>query len=211
MKKKAVKLMSILLAAALLVCASVGGTLAWLSAKTETVTNTFTVGNINITLTESDSLQDTDGNLLTNSYKMIPGGPIVKDPKVKIETGSEDCWLFVKIEEGDGAANLITTDAGTAETYITYAVDSEWSALAGNPGVYYRKTGDGNTVINTAYSILAGDKVMVKDTVTKAMMEEAEDVAKLSLKFTAYAVQSDNVTDVAEAWYAATHDGAPQP
>ena len=209
MKKKAVKLMSILLAAALLVCASVGGTLAYLSAKSETVVNTFTVGNINIKLEETKG--DGDADLLNNSYKMIPGGPIPKDPKVTIESGSEDCWLFVKIEEGDGEKNLIAKGDGTAETYITYSVATGWTAVPNETDVYYRKTNDDHTEIGTAYSILSGDQVLVKDTVTKAMMEKAEDVAKLSLKFTAYAVQLTNVDDVEEAWYVATHDGAPQP
>ena len=43
--------------------ASVGGTLAWLKASTDPVTNTFTVGDINIDLTETTG----------NNYKIIPG------------------------------------------------------------------------------------------------------------------------------------------
>ena len=41
------------LALTLLIGCSLGGTIAWLMDKTETVTNTFTVGDINIDLTET--------------------------------------------------------------------------------------------------------------------------------------------------------------
>ena len=85
MKKKITLLLSLVLAVAM----GIGGTLAWLTAKTEAVKNTFTVGNINITLTET-----------TTNYKMVPGQTIAKDPKVTVKAGSEACWLFVKIAVG---------------------------------------------------------------------------------------------------------------
>ena len=92
------KALFIMLSAALIVCATVAGTLAWLTDKTEPVVNTFTVGDINITLTESENLD----------LKMVPGQTITKDPKVTVKDGSEACWLFVKVEEV-GAISTITT------------------------------------------------------------------------------------------------------
>ena len=67
---------------------TIGGTLAWLTDTTEPVTNTFTYGDINITLAET-----------TEVYKMVPGNSISKDPSVTVESGSEACWLLVKVEE----------------------------------------------------------------------------------------------------------------
>ena len=72
---------------------TIGGTLAWLTDTTEPVTNTFTYGDINITLAET-----------TEVYKMVPGNSISKDPSVTVESGSEACWLFVKVENGLGNA-----------------------------------------------------------------------------------------------------------
>ena len=74
-------------ACALCVGLGVAGTLAWLTDKTESVTNTFTTSNINITLTETTG----------SNYQMIPGFTITKDPKVTVSAGSEDCYLFVKL------------------------------------------------------------------------------------------------------------------
>ena len=56
------------LAVVLVLCCAVGGTLAWLTQKTDAVVNTFTVGDINITLTETE-----------REYKMVPGNTIDKE------------------------------------------------------------------------------------------------------------------------------------
>ena len=54
-KKKGVstKVFLSLLALVLVVGCAVGGTIAWLTAKTDPVVNTFTYGKINIALTET--------------------------------------------------------------------------------------------------------------------------------------------------------------
>lgn len=83
--KKKLALASAIVAVAVF---AAGATLAWLTDKTETITNTFTVGNVDISLEET-----------TSDYKMVPGNTIAKDPKITVEAGSEACWLFVKIDE----------------------------------------------------------------------------------------------------------------
>ena len=184
MKKKAVKLLSILLAAALLIGASVGGTLAWLSAKSETVTNTFTVGNINIKLEETKG--DDDADLLNNSYKMVPGATIDKDPKVTVLNNSEACYLFVEVKE-----------SASLDTFITYEMAVGWEPVTGETDVYWRThaaVDAGDTL--EGISVLKGDAVTVKNTVTKEHMDnlKAGTLAAPTLTFTAYAVQSDNLT-----------------
>ena len=60
-------------ALALVICVAIGATLAWLVDKTDDVTNTFTYGNIDITLTETWNT-DTDGDETNDAWvaKMIP-------------------------------------------------------------------------------------------------------------------------------------------
>ena len=177
-KGVATKTMFMILAVVLIVGISVGGTLAWLTATTGPVVNTFTVGDINITLAET-----------TTDYKMVPGSTIEKDPEVTVLKDSEACWLFVKIEE---STNL--------DSFITYSVADGWTALTGVSGVYYREVPA--TTADTAFSVLANDQVTVKDTVTKAMMNELQNdgATQPTLTFTAYAVQKDNVATAADAW-----------
>lgn len=86
-----------------LVCVSVMGTLAYLTDE-EVVTNTFTVGDIDITLDESkvgtDGVIIGDDRVDGNTYHLIPGKEYVKDPIVHVTEGSENCYVFVKVENG---------------------------------------------------------------------------------------------------------------
>lgn len=175
MKKK---ILVACLCVALAVLTIAGTTLAYLTATTDSVENTFTVGNIDITLTET-----------TRDYKMVPGSPIAKDPKVTVKAGSEACWLFVKVEE---STNL--------DDFITYTIADGWTALTGEDGVYYCEVSA--TTTNTDYAVLKDNQVTVNTTVTKAMMDalQVEGTTQPTLTFTAYAVQKAGFTTAAAAW-----------
>ncbi len=175
MKKKA---LLCAVAVVLVLCCAIGGTLAWLTAKTDPVTNTFTVGDISIELKET-----------TKDYKMVPGNTIAKDPKVTVKAGSEACWLFVKVEKSE---NL--------DRFISYKIADGWQALTGVDGVYYREVDATTAKAGAAYSVLANDSVTVKDTVTKTDMNGLTAATYPTLTFTAYAVQKDNIADAATAW-----------
>ena len=113
MKKS--KAILLALCALLLVAASVMGTLAYLTS-TATVTNTFTVGKVEITLDEAKvnvngqkldvegDVYDKDGGVAlaprvqSNDYKLMPGHEYVKDPVIHVAAGSSDCFLFVKVD-----------------------------------------------------------------------------------------------------------------
>lgn len=166
-----------LLALVLVIGCVAGGTVAWLVATSDTVTNTFTYGNIDIALTETTG----------KDYKIIPGKDIPKDPKVTVKGGSEACWLFVKVEE----SGTFVADK------VTYAIDKDWTALEGEKGVYYRKVAA--VTADTDFSVLEGNKITVKDTLTKG---DIKDIAATNptLTFTAYAVQQENIADAATAW-----------
>ena len=172
MKKKAFLSMA---AVILVLCCAVGGTLAWLTDKTNSVTNTFTVGDINITLAET-----------TSDYKMVPGNTIEKDPKVTVKAGSEACWLFVKVVKSSNFG-----------TFMTYEMADGWTALTGNDGVFYREVAAATT--DTDFAVLKNNQVKVLDTVTKEMLT-GQGFTAPTLTFTAYAVQKDNIGTAAEAW-----------
>jgi len=152
----------------------IGTTFAWLTAKTDPITNTFTVGDINITLTEGDALD----------LKMIPGKTITKDPKVTVKAGSEACWLFVKIEK---SANF--------DDYMTFAVADGWTEL--ESGVYYREVDAVDA--DTDFNVIKNNQVKVSEDVTKTELQAAASSAP-TLTFTAYAVQQEGVADATTAW-----------
>ena len=204
------KSVALVLSLVLLVGGVIGGTVAWLTAKTDEVKNVFTTSDIGVTLEET-----------TNTYKMIPGWTIAKDPKATVTSGSEDCYLFVKVEETGGN---VTVDGETYKfgNFIAYAIEEGWETLntTDYPGVYY-KVIDNEDEKNKAYNILgagaytdatgvkyewADNQVLTKPEVTKEMMAaiDKDPTQKPKLTFTAYAVQlyKNNTTKftAAEAW-----------
>lgn len=172
MNKKILTTLALIMCAVLL---TVGTTLAWLTAKTDPVKNTFTAGDIEITLTESDNLD----------LKMIPGNTIKKDPVVTVLVDSEECWLFIKIEEN-----------ATVDTFLTYELADGWTELTGVPNVFYREVTAKEAAAGISFSVLKDNQVKVNDTVTKAELSGTMP----ELTFTAYAVQKANVADATTAW-----------
>ena len=175
MKKKLTTVLAIVLVVAL----SVAGTYAYLTSKTATITNTFTVGNVKIDLTETTGTE----------YQLIPGKVHEKNPIVTVKGGSEKCYLFVKFEENGNAAKYLD--------YTSLLAAPDWTQGDGNKipsNVWYRvvdKSAD-----NTAFHLLDGDKVTIKNTVTNDNMTAASG-AKLA--YTAYACQFEGMT-AAQAW-----------
>lgn len=176
-----------LLALVLVIGCSLGGTLAWLVDKTGSVTNTFTVGDINITLTETE-----------RKYKILPGVNIPKDPTVKVEANSEACWLFVKVEESANWPNFKEGNGTTRK--VNYSIADGWIPLEGQSDVYYQKVDAATAKNGKEYQVLAGNVVTVSDTLTKSEIAEVKEKGQPQLTFTAYAVQKEGVNTAAEAW-----------
>lgn len=163
----------------------VGGTLAYLTATTSEVKNTFTVGNVNIGLTESENLD----------LKIVPGKTITKDPKATVKAGSESSWLVVKIVE--------STDPDF-DAYMTYTIAEGWTEY-GNENdsgerIIYRAV-DGVAETDQDYEILKDNQVMVKGLeVTKPMIDELQKTGQYpELTFMAYAIQKDSINDIKTA------------
>ena len=183
MKKKG---LALVLALTLLVVGVVAGTLAWLTAKSDVVTNTFTTSDIKVELKETTGTE----------YKMIPGYTISKDPKATVLAGSEECYLFVKLDK-----------SASFDTYLEYVIADGWTKLDDVTDTVYYRVVDGTTnQIGTPYSVLKDDQVTVKGSVTKEQMNalDAEGAAKPTLTITAYASQlHKNATETfsaSEAW-----------
>ena len=187
MKKKT---LALVLALTLVVVGVVSGTLAWLTAQSETVVNTFTTSDIKV------ELKETTGD----DYKMVPGYTIEKDPTVCVKNGSEECWLFVKL-----------TKSGNFDDYLTYEMADGWARLEKDKDgkditdlIYYRQVELAQ--IGAGHNVLKDNQVTVKGTVTKTQMDalNAEGAVKPTLTIIAYASQlhKDANTEftAAEAW-----------
>lgn len=210
---KMTKLTVLMCALMLVVGCTLGGTLAWLIAETPAVENTFTVGNITLTLEESWNTDGTDDDEDFDSWtgKIVPGTTLKKDPVVTVAAGSEDCWVFVKVEESN------------IDNYVTYEVlesNSEWTDVT-PAGVDYKlyareyttSTSPQNYYVlkDIATPTVADDFdygcVQIPSTVTKTAID-ALGTNSPKLTFTAYAIQKEglktaigtDVTTAAQAW-----------
>lgn len=192
MKTKS-KALLMTLCAVLLVAASVLGTMAYLTSTTGPVTNTFSIGKINITLDEAKV--DKYGVAVTpaergngNEYKLVPNHEYKKDPTVHVKGDSENAYIFVKVENGIAAIEA----AGTT-TIASQMTAKGWQALDGVANVYYQEY----TKQNTDKDFIVFDNFKIKDGVTETQLENYQTA---SITITAYAVQQDGFADAKEAW-----------
>ena len=180
------------LALVLVFAVAVGGVVAWLTDKTAEVKNTFTVGDINITLTETDT--DAKGE---KNYDIVPGDKESKDPIVTVMGGSEDCYLFVKF---DVAKNTVGD-----KTIVKYEMVDGWQLVDGETNVYYKvvtsSTADQKfNILKDFAGVDTNGSVLINPELTKTDIAAIKEAGAPTLTFTAYAVQKDNIDNVADAW-----------
>lgn len=196
---KKAKLVTTLGAVALIGVIGVGSTFAYLSDKTGTVTNTFTVGNVSFDddndlksgLRESDVVRDektgnyvdNDGdgtwNVIENDYtNLVAGETVYKDPTVIMADDSEVAWVFAQITN--------TND----EAFANIAWSEDWvkvESLSTNDAVVYAKE----------TTIAAGEASTIFTSVTMSTEITGETVIP-EIKVKAFAIQAagfDSYTD----------------
>lgn len=206
MKKRTV---AILLALVLVFGAAVGGTLAWLTSSTKTVVNTFSVGNVTITLDEAKV--GTDGKEITgdgaervteNSYKLLPGGEYDKDPTVHVDNASEDCYVYVAVKNGIAGIEAAGDTSIEAQMIANGWVkvtngDTQIQLSTGALWYFGGDTDNANSALNDAI-VSAGQNVIVFETIKIDGDKEFTTVE--TVEITAYAIQSANMTDAVTAW-----------
>ena len=187
------KPLALIMALVLLVGGVIGGTVAWLIATPDPVVNTFTYGDINIDLDETDTQLDGDNNPNTNEYEMMPGQSITKDPVVTVKAESEEMWLFVKLEK-----------SSNFDTFMEYTVADGWTALSGVDGVYYQHiTAEDVATADKQIAVIKDDTVTVKESVTKEQLNALDSGSSENyptLTVTAYAVQYAGNATADDAW-----------
>ncbi len=193
------KALVLALCAVLLVVTTVFVTMAFLTSE-DSVQNTFTVGKVEITLDEAKV--DSYGNEIANAervkeneYKLIPSHTYVKDPTIHVDSNSEDCYLFVRIQNDLGSDGVINGIANNG-----------WVLVEGTQDVYcYYGVTDGETN-STKQIVKPGEDKKVFDTFTfgeKANPNNYDTATKnAKIIVTAYAIQADGLSEKtpAEIW-----------
>lgn len=196
--KKTSKALLLSLCAVLLVTASVLGTMAYLTSQDQVV-NTFTVGNVAITLDEKDVDNSTPGENdrdKANAYKLMPGHNYEKDPIVHVDANSEDCYLFVKVV--NEIANI-----EAEKTVAQQMTEKGWVAVDAANGIYVYTTDKTNpAVVTKGSNITVFEKFTIAGNVDNTTLATYADK---TITVNAYAIQADGFAGktASEIWAAA--------
>ena len=180
MKKKIIYLCMVV---ALGATAVIGGTLAYFT-DTDTETNIFTVGDVNIELAEDKWVAEEKDNV-------YPGEPLAKDPVIT-NTGANPCFVRVQVTGLDclEKAGLSSQNIGYRTDYVDGKLGENW-VNGGDGYFYYTKvltyTGDTyNTDLVTVTDALF-DQIVIPTDVTNAIGDLDIDY---NIVVTAQAVQA---------------------
>lgn len=195
MKKKLLITLSVVACALLLVAGSIAGTIAYLTSN-DTVTNTFTVGHVKITMDETDvdvyGKKETDTRVKGNTYKLLPGHSYIKDPVIHVTKGSEECWLFVKVVDQ-------LSDIEASETVVEQLTANGWIELAGVENVWYHAKVDARDV-DADVDVEVFENFNVRNDAT------VSTYTGKTIVVTAYAIQADGFDTAEKAWTAASSE-----
>lgn len=214
------KVLLLACSAVLLVCLSVGATLAYLT-DTKTVTNTFTVGKVEIKLDEAPV--DLAGNVIeneqrraSNSYKLMPGHTYTKDPTVTVIANSEESYvrMIVTVSNIDALKAAFPEDKYptyySGDVFLLEKLVGGWNssvwpcASATAEGVYefrYNKTV--NTLDGKDKTLEALFRsITIPGTVDNAKLNELQGTTENPFKITivAQAIQADGFNTPDAAW-----------
>ena len=184
MKKiKRIRSLIILFGIIMLLITSVSGTIAWLKSESNTLFDIFTYGDINIEITETK--ED------SNNYELYPGKEIKKDTVITVNALSENCYIFIKIDE---TANL--------GDYITYSLVETWKQLEGFEDVYYQEVSKSDS--DQTFSIIKDNILKVKSDLTKVSLNTLTENNYPKLTITGYAIQRNSnlegINTPSDAW-----------
>ena len=195
MKKK---ITAIFLCVALVAIAIVGASLAYFT-DTKTATNTFTMGNVQIKLDETNVNDPMGERVTSNEYNVYPGAVVTKDPTVH-NTGKNAAWIRAKVEVKGWVTNREKYPnyvAGELKDSLKYLIDGlgeGWSlvsATAANEDVTF--------VLMYADKLAAGadTTAMFKQVKVPAGLQNGQEFG--TIKVTAEAIQTDSF----DTWTAA--------
>lgn len=210
--KTKTKALGLMMAAVLLVTATIFGTMAYLTS-TDEVVNTFTVGSVAIQLDEAKA--NTDGTLVegadrvdANSYKLLPGHTYAKDPMVTVLSGSENSYIRMTVTVSKAAeldaifdpqkANLLSIFNGYDSTNWIY--QGETDDTTNNTRTYefwYKDTVSAleeDVALNALF-----DSITVPGEINNDQLKTIEG---MTITVNAYAIQADGFNDAAAAWAA---------
>lgn len=214
MKKKTIVL---ILTVVMLFGTAVGGTLAYLTSV-KTVTNTFTVGKVEIKLNET-AVDETGtpvagaDRVSGNEYHLIPGQTYIKDPTVTVMAKSEEAYIRMLVTITDLADVKAAFGIADGEYFLPQYFVNGWDpAIWETTGVVVEDTTKDTavyefryykTVANTGDTDVSLEPLFTDFTVPGEMDNAAiGKLAEMQIIVEGHAVQAAGFTAEDMAWLA---------
>lgn len=194
---------------------SVTGTVAYLTDRDSAV-NTFTVGQVGITLDESKV--NPDGTLVEdaervkgNEYHLMPGQTYIKDPMITVEKDSAESYvrMLVTLNNADKLIEIFGEEF-LPETYVEGWDSSKWECVnavkdtEGNTINYefrHYQTVEASAAEDTALEPLF-TKFTVPQTMTGEQLTRLNDPDKFTITVIGHAIQAAGFENADAAWAA---------
>ncbi len=196
-----------LAAIVLLLLFVVGGAVAYFT-DTDSKTNTFTIGNVDIDLIEAnwDETDTNSNNVPDAAENLVPGQSVTKDPVIRNISTSNDAYVFAKVEVP------CTTETSPRELF-TYTTNAGWTelsteAVACTSGgtathVYYYGTGGTLTTLAKASSASSptptSSAVFSSVTLLNALTGNEGLTGNKNVVVTGYGIQTAGLTNTTPA------------
>lgn len=212
MKKKSILMAAI--AVMLVAVLVVGGTLAYFT-DTKSATNTFTMGNVKITLDETNVNDPQGARVTENTYNVYPGAVVTKDPVVH-NTGKNAAYIRATVNVSNWMNLVAAYYPDFKETFPNDGYKAALNLLVGELGegwsVVGVEAGDTFTIGQfDAKFILKYDGKLAADESTTAMFQTVTIPAGIdnanadslsSVKVVAQAIQADGFASWDDAFAA---------
>ena len=174
------KIVTLCLAAVLVIMVVAGASLAYLT-DTKQATNTFTIGNVDISLEEPTW----DEN---NAKDLSPNATVPKDPQVKNDSTTNPCYCYLQVTVPKDAQGQLFTLNGVSNQWTL--VNSDTSGAASNTYVYAYATNE-----NTMTALAKGATTPKLFTSVTLADRASFDNTTYDIPVKAYAIQTTDLSE----------------
>ncbi len=166
---------------------SIGNTLAFLTDK-ETKENVFTIGGVNISLTEPNWKE-------ADAQNILPGAVVAKNPTVT-NVGTNDAYVFLSVDIPK--AKVVVDGAEVTKELFTYTLNNGWQEVTTIDGTdkvtyIYAYASDANTM--TKLSKDASSTLFENVKLENFDNLGADTSSTVKVTVTAYAIQTENIVE----------------
>lgn len=208
------RFVAILLCVTLVALAAIGATFAYLT-DSKTVNNTFTMGNVKITLDETNVNDPTGDRVTSNTYNVYPGAVVTKDPIVH-NVGGNAAYIRATVNVSNWMNLCAAYYPDFKETFPNDGYKAALNLLVGELGEGWSVVGveagdtftigqfDAKFILKYDGKLAAGDDTtaMFQTVTIPAGIDNANTDSFSGVKVVAQAIQADGF-DTWEAAFAA--------